>query len=162
MRASSAAIRLGGRTKSTAPAEIALIGMAGHSAVLGSCAKVTPPSALISLSPTVPSDPLPERITPMAALPFPRQSGIKFVDRMVRSRSPLARNKLQCAAPDDHALVGRDYIYVVRLHRDSVGNLEDRHSGRFGEKLRQRTGVLGVEMLDQNEGEPGVRGQGLQ
>ena len=68
MRTTSAAIRLAGRTKSIAPAEIALAGMAGHSAVSGSWAKVTPPAALIALSPRVPSDPVPERTTPMAAV----------------------------------------------------------------------------------------------
>ena len=52
----------------TAPAEIALVGIADQAAVFGSCAKVTPPSALMAFSPSVPSDPLPERITPMAAV----------------------------------------------------------------------------------------------
>jgi hypothetical protein len=54
--------------KSAAPAAIALAGMAGHAAVFGSCAKVTPASALIAFRPSVPSEPLPERITPMAAV----------------------------------------------------------------------------------------------
>ena len=69
MRASSAAMRLGGKTKSTDPAVMALTGMAFHWAVFGSCAKVTPPADLIALRPNVPSEPVPERTTPMARLP---------------------------------------------------------------------------------------------
>ncbi len=60
------AIPLGGNTKSTAPLPMALCGMPPCPAVPGSWAKVIPPTALISKSPSVPSEPVPESTTPMA------------------------------------------------------------------------------------------------
>ncbi len=57
----------GDNTKSTTPAAIALRGMLSKVA-LSSCANVIPPSALIASRPMVPSDALPERMTPMARL----------------------------------------------------------------------------------------------
>ncbi len=68
MRASSAAIFSGRSTKSTQPAAMALIGMPGWRADDSSWAKVMPPSALMASKPRVPSEAIPLRITPTAAL----------------------------------------------------------------------------------------------
>ena len=65
MRASSAAICSGANTKSTTPDAIALRGIESYFAE-SSCAKVTPPSALMASSPTVPSLAVPDSTTPMA------------------------------------------------------------------------------------------------
>ena len=64
--ASRAAISSGGRTRSTAPLAMALCGMPGCCADCSSWANVTPPAALISQMPSVPSEPVPDRITPTA------------------------------------------------------------------------------------------------
>ena len=66
MAASRVAISSGGRTRSIAPLAIALCGMPACWADCSSWANVRPPAALISEMPSVPSDPVPERITPIA------------------------------------------------------------------------------------------------
>jgi hypothetical protein len=48
---------------------MALRGMPSYFALLMSWAKVMPPSLLIAFSPMVPSEAVPERITPIARLP---------------------------------------------------------------------------------------------
>ncbi|MFZ0661289.1 MAG: hypothetical protein WAM66_01230 [Acidobacteriaceae bacterium] len=63
---SSLLMRSGVNTKSTFPEAMALWGMPSNLADASSWAKVMPPSALIAAKPAVPSEPLPERITPMA------------------------------------------------------------------------------------------------
>ena len=50
------------------PDATAFLGMSAKRAVAPLCAKVIPPSALISFTPLVPSDPVPDRITPIALL----------------------------------------------------------------------------------------------
>ena len=45
---------------------MALCGIPAYRADASSCTITIPATALISLSPSVPSDPLPDRITPMA------------------------------------------------------------------------------------------------
>jgi len=52
-----------------ADAAIALRGMSSFFADRGSWASVIPPSALIASRPRVPSDPIPDRMTPMLWLP---------------------------------------------------------------------------------------------
>src|SRR5207247_1814993 len=56
MRLSSWAISSGGRTKSTLPPATAFRGMAAYLADFSSCAKVTPPIALMACKPSVPSE----------------------------------------------------------------------------------------------------------
>jgi hypothetical protein len=53
---------------------MALRGMPSYAAEPGSCAKAMPPSALIALTPRVPSEAVPDKITPMALLPCARAS----------------------------------------------------------------------------------------
>ena len=81
IRASSRAMASGGRTKSTQPLLSALCGMPEYLADTASWAKVMPPSALISSSPSVPSEPLPDRITPMA--PAPRSAASDWRKRSI-------------------------------------------------------------------------------
>ena len=54
--------------KSMQPLRTALSGMPEYLADSSSWAKVIPPAALISSSPSVPSDPVPDRMMPMAPL----------------------------------------------------------------------------------------------
>lgn len=62
---------------STTPAAMALAGMPGNLAVVGSCTRVVPPAALIALIPLVPSEAVPDRITPTAWLPRSAASAVK-------------------------------------------------------------------------------------
>ena len=60
------AISSGDSTKSTTPAAIALRGMEAERADSGRWAKVIPPAALIASKPTVPSEAVPDKTTPIA------------------------------------------------------------------------------------------------
>jgi hypothetical protein len=51
-------------TMSASPASIALRGMESNLAVAGSCTSTTPAFSLMARRPIVPSEPMPERITP--------------------------------------------------------------------------------------------------
>ena len=66
---SSLAMRCGDSTKSTHPARRALVGIPSNFAVFGSCAKVIPPAAWIAFRPSVPSEAVPDKTTPMARCP---------------------------------------------------------------------------------------------
>ena len=68
MLISSAPIDAGGSTKSIAPMLIAACGICGNFAV-SSCANVIPPSALMALHPSAPSESEPDSTTAMARLP---------------------------------------------------------------------------------------------
>ncbi len=103
-----------------------------------------------------------ENHTDGGGLLLPRQRGTEFIDGMVRNRSAFPRNQLQSGALDGHALVGWNHVYVVPMQRHAVGYFKDRHGGDFGEKLRQRTLVLGGQMLDHHNGHPSSRGQSFQ
>ena len=56
----------GGRTRSTMPVAMAARGMPSYLAVSGSCARVMPPTDLMSRMPAAPSDAVPDRMTPIA------------------------------------------------------------------------------------------------
>jgi len=68
-RRSSALIPSGVRHASACPLASALVGMPSNFADAGSWTKVTPPAYLIAASPRVPSVPVPDRTTPIAAEP---------------------------------------------------------------------------------------------
>ena len=69
MRASSMAMRSGGRTRSTQPVSMALRGMPSNLAVSGSWAKVNPPASLMAFMPADPSEAVPDKTTPTACDP---------------------------------------------------------------------------------------------
>jgi len=50
---------------SASPAPMALLGMLSNLAERGSCTRATPIFSLMARSPIVPSDPMPDRITPI-------------------------------------------------------------------------------------------------
>lgn len=66
IRASACARAGGGSTESTQPRSTAARGIALKRADVSSWAKVKPPSALIACIPNAPSEPVPDKITPMA------------------------------------------------------------------------------------------------
>ena len=65
----SSPIFAGGRMKSTSLVAMALRGISSNSAVSGSWAMVSPPSALMVFTPRLPSLPVPESTMPMARSP---------------------------------------------------------------------------------------------
>ena len=83
-------MRSGGRTKSTQPVATAACGMVANFAVAASCANVTPPAALMASTPAEPSEPVPDRITPMALLPHSSAS-----DRRKRSMGMMRSRRLR-------------------------------------------------------------------
>src|SRR5215471_8444748 len=92
MEASSTAICWGGKTKSTTPAAIAVLGMLSNLADW-SWQKVMPVAALMALSPTVPSDAVPDRITPIELAPISWASDVKNTSiGLCASRATLGVN----------------------------------------------------------------------
>ena len=81
-------MRVGGRTKSTHPEAMALRGMPSCGADSRSWTKTMPPSALIALAPSVPSEPVPERITP-TALPPRASASVRRNESIGRCRPPV-------------------------------------------------------------------------
>jgi hypothetical protein len=61
---------LGDSTRSATPATMALRGMESNLAVCASCTRVMPPSALMALSPSTPSEAEPDSSTPTARPPW--------------------------------------------------------------------------------------------
>ena len=124
---------------------------------VSSWAKVIPPSALISSSPSVPSVAVPDRITPIARCPLVlRQGAEEEIDRPVLAAGFLPGQQLQDPLRDDHVAVGRDDVDVVRLHPRLVLDLGDRHRGRPRQDLRQQAVVRRGQVLHQHEGHAGV------
>jgi len=71
----------------------------------------------------------------------------------------LAFLKFEPGLGHNHAGVGRDNIDVVGLDGEVVGDLGNVHGGGAGQELGQGAGMVGVEMLDEDEGHAGVWGQ---
>ena len=147
----------GGRTKSTQSVATAACGMEANFAVDWSCAKVTPPAALMACTPAEPSVPAPERITPIARLPHSSAS-----DRRNRSMGMCGPGVLRAGGQPQRSLcdgqiaVRRNDVHVVGFHRHAVGRLADRHGGGSRQNLGQQAVVLGVEMLNEYDGQAGV------
>jgi len=72
----------------------------------------------------------------------------------------FARRKAQVAVLEDHAGVGRNDVYVIRLDAHAVPNGDDRNGRPLGQYFRQQAFMLGIEMLDQDKGHSGIRRQG--
>ena len=150
----------GGRTKSTQPVATAACGMVANFAVAASCANVTPPAALMASTPAEPSEPVPERITPMALLPHWSASGPQEpVDGHVRSRRLRAGGQLQRAVCDGQIDVCRYDVYMVGFHRHAIGRLTDRHGGGSRQNLGQHAVVIWIEMLNEDDGQARIGGQ---
>ena len=114
--ASCFAISSGGRMKSTHPLSMALCGMPACRADSSRCANVIPPTALISHSPSVPSEPVPERTTPIARAFWScaRERNRKSIGRC--GPCPSLRGVMRSLPPGDrHVRVRRDDVDAVRL-----------------------------------------------
>ena len=73
----AAGIAAGSKTKSTKPVAIALAGILPNSVVSGLRAITIPPAFLIAFIPSVPSEPKPERMIPIALAPLSAASELK-------------------------------------------------------------------------------------
>ena len=74
----------------------------------------------------------------------------------------LAGMELKDALDDGQTSVGRDGVNVVGFDAEIICDLLDRHRRDASEELGKGAFVLGVEMLDEDEAQAGVRGQMLQ
>jgi hypothetical protein len=72
-------------------------------------------------------------------------------------RGPGASGQLQHAAGELHGRVGRDDEDVVGDEGVAVLRLRHRHGRAAAQDIDQRAGVVGIEMLDQDERHAGVR-----
>jgi hypothetical protein len=81
------------------------------------------------------------------------------VDGHVQSRRLRAGSQSQRPLRDGQIGVRRYHVHVVGLHRHAVGRLADRHGGGSRKDLGQHAVVLGIEMLNEHDGQAGVGGQ---
>ena len=72
-------IKAGSKTKSTISVAMACAGILLNSVVSGFLAIIIPPASLMAIIPSVPSDPKPERMTPIAFFPQLAASELKNV-----------------------------------------------------------------------------------
>ena len=71
----------------------------------------------------------------------------------------LWRGKVQATGPNREVAAGRDHINVVGDQWASVARFGHRHRGMLGQQLDHQALVVGVEMLDDDEGHPTEGGQ---
>jgi hypothetical protein len=88
-----------------------------------------------------------------------RQRPHEIVNGHVRRARFASRSQFQCMVVNRHRTVRRDYVHMIRLHAHSVLHLRHLHRRFFRQQFRQETLVLGVQVLDDHEGHPGIRRQ---
>ena len=126
-------------------------------AVASSCAKVIPPTALTSQTPWVPSDPVPDSTTRDGAAALVLGQRVEEeVDREMRAPPLASRGHVEEAARQRELRIGRNHIDVIRLHRLSVLGLATGIEVDRCSRSPQPALMGGVEVLDQDEGHPGV------
>ena len=74
-------------------------------------------------------------------------------------RSPGRGFKSKWPSDEPHLHVWRNHVQVISLHAHAVGDLKDRHRRVTREERRQCAFVLRRQMLDEDEGEAGLRRQ---
>ena len=107
---------------------MALLGMPSYSADEGSWTIAMPSSALIALSPRVPSVPFPERMIPIAVSLWSSAKERKKVS--IGSLRPLGSFGFfnsKHAMHDDHFLIGRKHMDAIALDLHAVFGLQDGH-----------------------------------
>ena len=89
---------------------------------------------------------------------FTCQAAEKAIDRSSFAARFTEPGRIQMGiGHQDHA-VRRDHIDVVGLHLGFLRHLDGRHGCEFLQQLRHVALMFGVQMGDDNEGHPGVRG----
>ena len=137
---------------------MALLGMASNLAEAGSCTITTPPFSLMAFRPSVPSLPMPERMTPT---PNSRWSSARErKKKSIGSRSPRGADGLeqvQLPVEDGHVLVRGNHVDAARPDRHAVLHLHDLHGGGPLQQLGHHPLERGVQVLDDDERQPAVR-----
>src|SRR5690349_7822574 len=107
---------------------MALRGMLSCCALV-SCAKVTPPAALISLIPSVPSLPVPDRMTPIARWPWSFASDARNSSTGCGMPGPWGGVDRQAAPINAHRFARRNDIDVIGLDRYFTADFANGHGG---------------------------------
>jgi len=94
----------------------------------------------------------------MIALPL-GESAHEMVDGHVKAATFAAWRVLQGVIGNGHGGVGRNDVNVIGFDGHPVGDFLDVHGGFFGKKFGEHAVMLGVEMLDENEGHAGIGSQ---
>ena len=148
-----------GATRSASPASMALLGMLSNLAEAGSCTSANPAFSLMARSPIVPSEPMPERMTPMLCiLPVLGQGAEEKIDGETQAAGSRRLEQVQHAVQNGHVLVGWDHIDAVRLDPHPVLDLEYLHPGGALEQFGHDPLVGRVQVLDDDKGHAAVFG----
>ena len=83
----------------------------------------------------------------------------EMVDGHVQAPGLLAGTQLQGVIGDGHGGIGRNDVDVIGLNGHAVGHFFDGHGGFLGDQLSEQAVMLGVEMLNEDVGQAGVRRQ---
>ena len=132
---------------------MALRGMPSNLAESSACTKTAPAFSLIERRPSVPSEPMPERITAMpracwsSASERKKKSMGKF-----RPRGETCGKRWSIPCSSDIVLAGRDHVDVVPLDSSLRSSaLRDRHVRRALEQLDEHSLVRRIEVLYDDE-----------
>ena len=87
------------------------------------------------------------------------QRGEERVDRRVLRPIVGPWSQIEVAIGEPHLYVWRSHVQVIWLHAHAVGDLKDRHRRVTREERWQCALVLRRQMLDEDEGEAGLRRQ---
>ena len=150
---------------STQPAATALRGIPSWHADW-SCAKVTPPSALMARSPRVPSAPVPDSTTPTACVFQVAAKAQKNASIAASWRQPAAQvgsaRQRQRAVVEAHFGIRRNDVDRGRRRPPAccVAHRRDRQARGLGQDLGQGALVLGIEVRHDHEGVAAIVTQG--
>ena len=148
-------------TASTATWAIALVGMPGYSASSGSCTTATPPWALMTARPAVPSSAGPDSTTPTTSGPCAsRGRPEQRVDRGPVAVLPRADRHAGDAVLHDEVMVGRRDEDVARAQRLAVGRCAARQIAALPRIPARALVLVGAMCSTTQIGAPGGRRAG--
>ena len=67
--------------------------------------------------------------------------------------------QMQDAALNLHVIFGREHINRVFAHMHALLGLHHRHGGIFSQNIREKTAMIGRQMLNDHKSHAGVRGK---
>lgn len=148
---SRAGMSAGRATRSMQPLAMALAGMESNWAESGSCAKVTPPCEATASSPCVPSEPSPERTTPIARSPSSRASELRKTS--IGNRWPCGCDGAATRSVPRRSVSSGGHIHLVRLDRLRIDGLLHRHRRRPLQQFAEQRLVRRIHVLDDDIGQ---------
>lgn len=87
------------------------------------------------------------------------ESAHEVVNGHVKAAGIAAGRELKAVIGDGHRSIGRNDINMIGLDAHAAGDFLDAHGGFLGEQFGEEAVMLGVEMLDEDEGHAGIGGQ---